>query len=633
MKRDNDTTIIRGVWFAVVAITASVACAGNGRPEQPNVLLVLADDLGWQDLKCYDIDEPSPYETPHLDGLAKEGVMFWQGYSPAPVCAPSRCAILSGTHPARAQKTNVRGGTPPAPRHLTGSRVMPPWQTARLSMDEKTIAEVLRENGYATGHSGKWHVNITPKSKPLPKDVGFGWSRESTGVARDMIPNRVKGFSSDAADDPWQIDANGYPKNGIFDDSVVFMEEHREQPFFLFCAARLVHAPIQTRSKALLRKYCEKLGQPFPKGPGPIALPRQQNPYYCAMVEEFDKYVGDLLNYLDATDDPRWPGHKLRENTYIIFSSDNGAMEQLKGDVITDNYPLDGGKIRLEEGGTRVPLIITGPKIPANKQTNVMASGLDFFPTILSMTGTEAPENHHFDGCDLLPLLTRSPQDPTLVKHQDGRVREAMMWHFPHGVAMYSTLRVGDFKLVRNYDTINNPKIDSELELYQLYETRDGTSQRADIEESQNLASSMPEKAQQLNAQLTEMLAEMDASYAYFNPSFMGDLPNKENVPTVTSNTRVGDVVQAEFKENGARVVRAQLMYTTLGGDRNEEWFSAPAKVLEGTVVASLPTGTTHYIFNIIDENNFLVSYPVIESQLDYMKNHPYSADALSVSP
>ena len=131
----------------VVALIPSVACAEDGRPEKPNVLLLLADDLGWQDVKCYDIDEPSPYETPNIDGLAKKGVMFWQGYSPAPVCAPSRCAILSGTHPARAQKTSVRGGTPPAPYNLKNMRVMPPWQKARLSMEETTHCSAV---------AGKW---------------------------------------------------------------------------------------------------------------------------------------------------------------------------------------------------------------------------------------------------------------------------------------------------------------------------------------------------------------------------------------------------------------------------------------------------------------------------------------------
>ncbi|MDF7808047.1 sulfatase [Pontiellaceae bacterium B12219] len=611
------------------AFISSAVFAEEGRPEKPNVILLLADDLGWQDVKCYDIDEPSPYETPHIDGLAKEGVMFWQGYSAAPVCAPSRCAILSGIHPARAQKTSVRGGTPPSPYHLTGMRVMEPWQTARVSVEGATLAQVLQANGYATGHSGKWHMNIMPKAEPVPKDVGFEWSRESMSVARDMKPNRVKGFSTDASDDPWQLDENGYPKNELFEDAVTFMEEVKERPFFLFCAPRLVHSPIQIRSRALLEKYCKKLGIPFPEGPGPMALPGQRNPYYCAMIESFDYYVGNLLRYLDTTEDPRWPGHTLRENTYIIFTSDNGGMEQLKGDVITDNYPLDGGKIRLEEGGTRVPLIIVGPNIPANTQTDVIANGLDFFPTILSMTETEIPENKLLDGCDLFPLLTQSPQDPSLIKERDGRVRDTMMWHFPNSIAMNSTLRVGDYKLVRNYDVINNPKVKTELELYRLYETREGKSVRVDIEESQNLALSMPEKAQELNARLTEILTGMNARYPYFNPEYQGDLPYKECVPVFSSEKQDGNVVRAKFTENGAKVVRAQLMVTSLGGDPNEEWFAAPAVIEDGMVVATLPPGTTHYIFNIIDENNYLVSYPSVNSQVHYRSKNQYSDDAL----
>ncbi|MEP2777524.1 MAG: sulfatase [Luteolibacter sp.] len=613
------------------ALLAGHAFAEDARPAKPNILLVLADDLGWQDVKAYDIDEPSPYETPNIDGLAKEGVMFWQGYSAAPVCAPSRCAILSGIHPARANKPSVRGGTPPSPYHLTGSRVMEPYQLARLTTVQPTLAEVLQANGYATGHSGKWHVNIKPSAEPLPKDVGFEWSRESMGVARDMVPNRVKGFSTDAPDDQWQLDENNYPKNEILLDAITFMEEKKEQPFFLFYAERLVHSPIQTRSKVLLEKYCKKLGIPFPKNPGPMARPGQQNPYYCAMVEEYDYYVGKLLNYLDETEDPRWPGHTLRENTYIIFTSDNGGMEKLKGDIITDNYPLDGGKIRLEEGGTRVPFIIVGPNIPTGQQTEVMANGLDFFPTILSMTGTNTPENQQLDGSDLYPLLTQSPQDPTLVKDAEGNARDTMMWHFPNSVAMYSTIRVGDFKLVRNYDFINNKSVKSELELYQLYDTRDGNSKRVDIEESKNLVSSMPEKAQELNGKLTELLTSMDASYPHFNPAYQAELPHKETVPSVVSEERDGDTVRATFKENGAKVVHAQLLYTTLGGDPNEEWFLAPAKIEGDTVEATLPKGTTHYLFNIIDENNYLVSYPAVESQLHYKGKLKYSADALSV--
>ena len=166
MKMKTSLIIVLLTSISVCALAGSVI-AEDDRPQKPNVLLLLADDLGWQDVKCYDIDEPSPYERPNIDGLAKKGVMFWQGYSPAPVCAPSRCAILSGIHPARAQKTSVRGGAPPAPYNLKNMRVMPPWQSARLSMEGTTIAQLLQGNGYATGHSGKWHMNNQAQGKTV----------------------------------------------------------------------------------------------------------------------------------------------------------------------------------------------------------------------------------------------------------------------------------------------------------------------------------------------------------------------------------------------------------------------------------------------------------------------------------
>ena len=621
--------------YSLLVAASLLTCplwADTARPEKANVLLVLADDLGWQDVKCYDIDEPSPYETPHMDRFAKQGVMFWQGYSPTPVCASTRCAILSGIHAVRAQKTSVRGGTPPAPYDLTGMRMTSPWQRAGLPAKEQTIAEVLKTNGYTTGHSGKWHVNIKPSAKPLPLDAGFDWSRESMGVARDMLPNRVEGFSTNDDKDPWQLDEKNYPKNGIFEDSLTFMAEHKDQPFFLFCAARLVHSPIQTRSKPLLEKYCEKLGIPFPSGPDPMTLEGQQNPYYCAMVEEFDYYFGNLINYLEATDDPRWPGHKLIENTYVILTSDNGGMESLKGDIITDNFPLDGGKIRLAEGGTRVPLIISGPEIPVNEQTQVMANGLDLFPTILSMVGAKAPEGKILDGCDLYPLLTQAPQDSSLVKEQDGSIRDTMMWHFPNSRELNSTIRVGDYKLVRHYDTVNNPRTKGKLNLYKLYETKDGEVKRAGIEELNNLAQAMPEKAKELDTKLSKLLVEMNADYPYFNPNYKDKLPNKEKVATVTSESLVGNTAKISFKENGAKVLRAQLIYTTIGGDANEEWYPSAAEIKDGSITATLPADTTHYVFNLIDENNFLVSYPPLKDQKSYTTKHKYSKDTLSVS-
>ena len=145
------------------------------------------------------------------------------------------------------------------------------------------------------------------------------------------------------------------------------------------------------------------------------------------MVEQLDYYVGRLFHYLENTDDPRWPGHKLIENTYIIFSSDNGGMEGHPGEIITDNFPLDRGKISAMEGGTRVPLIIAGPDVPQGVQSDVMVNGLDFYPTILALTGTDKPAGKQFDGLDISSLLLRDPTDASLIRTADG-ARCAIRW-------------------------------------------------------------------------------------------------------------------------------------------------------------------------------------------------------------
>ena len=159
-----------------------------------------------------------------------------------------------------------------------------------------------------------------------------------------------------------------------------FLEANKQAPIFLYYATWLVHTPIQSRSKALLQKYCQKLGVDFPTDPDHWRMEGQNNPYYCAMVETLDHYVGKIVKYLETTEDPRWPGHKLIENTWIIFSSDNGGMEGHPGEVITDNYPLDRGKISAMEGGTRVPFLVAGPGVPAGVESEVMVNGLDFYP-------------------------------------------------------------------------------------------------------------------------------------------------------------------------------------------------------------------------------------------------------------
>ncbi|MDO7172431.1 sulfatase [Mariniflexile sp. AS56] len=604
--------------------------SNNKRPE-PNVVLLLTDDLGWQDVKCYDIDEPSPYETPNMDAFAKKGVQFWQAYSPAPTCAPSRCAIMSGTHPARAQKTHVVGGAPPTVyANKDIQRIMDPWYSGRMPENEMTLARALQQKGYKTGHTGKWHMAINHFAYPQPTDQGFDVSTADRGATTPQTPHRLTDFATNEASDPFRLDENGFPYHQNSQDALNFLKENKQDPFFLYYATFLVHAPIHTRSKALLEKYCEKLGVAYPTDPNHWDVEGQNNPFYCAMVEMLDYYVGQVFNYLETTDDPRWPGHKLSENTYIIFTSDNGGMENAHGDIVTDNYPLDKGKINAKEGGTRVPLMIAGPGIKKGIQTDVVVNGLDFYPTILSLLNIDKPNGKHLDGADLSTLLLKDPTNPKLVIGKDGKERTTMMWHFPHA-SYQSTLRVGDYKFIRNYDYKNNPRT-PEFELYRLYDSTNGTEKRVDIEEANNLATSDPKRVTEMNTQLSSILTEMKASYPSYNPNYKGDIEHKETVPTVISALKKNNQVSFKYKENGAKVIQANLIYSTNGGHRYEEWFKAEAQInANNTVTATLPKGTTHYIINLIDEHNFLVSYPEMPTSKSIKKTkETFSKFALS---
>ena len=587
-----------------------VLCSqADERPSKPNVVLILTDDLGWQDVKCYDVDEPSVMETPNVDLLAKKGVLFRQAYSPAPTCAPSRCAIMSGNHPARAQKTHVVGGAPPTPNHKFAWTMIAPWYSGRMPADERTIARVLQANGYTTGHSGKWHMAIDHKAFPQPEDQGFDWTRSSRG-ARSAMKSRVAGFASPQTKDPFRLDENGFPYHQTSEDALTFLRQNKAKPFFLYYATWLVHTPIHTRSEKLLDKYCKKLGVEKPADDRGWTLEGQRNPFYCAMVEELDYHMGKVFDFLSETDDPRWPGHKLVENTYVIFTSDNGGMEGHPGEIITDNYPLDKGKISLMEGGTRVPLIITGPGIPKGVESEVMVNGLDFYPTILSLTQSPKPRNKNLDGSDLSDLLLEDPRNPNLVKDRQGKMRDTMVWHFPNSAAFESSIRVGGYKLVRNHNHKYNQNTD-ELELYHLYEQKKGKQVRVDIEEAKNLVAANPELARELDQKLSTELRAMKASFPYYNPQARTVGPDKKLVPQVVSHKFEGTNLRFSFKERGAQVRRADLIYTRNGGQRYEEWYRVVGPENPGReVVFARPEGSTHFFLNLIDENNFLVSYP-----------------------
>ncbi|MDF1756003.1 MAG: sulfatase [Verrucomicrobiales bacterium] len=611
----------------LIVASFSLLHAEDQRPAKPNVLVLLTDDLGWQDVDCYDIDEKNSYTTPNIDALATKGVKFWRAYSPAPTCAPSRCAIVSGVHPARAQKTHIKGGTPPQP-YSNDTRMMSPWFSARTPVGDYTIASAMKDFGYTTGHVGKWHISYSePKATELGFDVSLG-----SRVSKALMKNRLADFATNDPDDPYRLDENGFPYNQTTENALGFIKDHKASPFFLYYATWLVHAPIQTRSEMLLDKYAKQIGiNPRNKKEFSGATTGQCNPFYAAMVEELDYNLGRVLDYLENTEDPRWTGHKLIENTYVIFTSDNGGCEGKEGERYTDNYPLDMGKTSVKEGGTRVPFIVTGPGIPKGVESDVMINGLDIYPTVLSMVGADQPEKN-LDGLDLFTLLTTDPTDPALVKTKSGEVRNSMMWHFPHD-ALESSLIVDDYKLIRNYDYINNPDKE-QYELYQLYQTTEEGSKRVDLEEAENLAATMPEKTKSLDELLSRQLADMKASYPSYNPDAVQDLPGKDLVPGIVSHKLRGDQLKVFYRDNGAKLAEANLIYSTHDSkSAYQEWFSIPMSIKESgpSVTAMLPEGTKYCFVNLIDENNFLVSYPEVGTIKGRKKKSSFSDKAIKI--
>jgi arylsulfatase A-like enzyme len=606
------------ILFVLTGLTHSLL-GQSERPEKPNVVLMLVDDLGWQDVICYDVDEPAPYETPNLDKLAQRGVLFTNGYSPAPVCSPSRCAIMSGKHPARTMSTTVASGKPPMPHHPQNSFISP-WCRGGMDTKNVTIAEALKSNGYKTGHVGKWHIAVNHYAFPQPVDEGFDFSShylgntQARGVQNGM-PNRLEGFATNQENDPYRLDEEGFPRDHVTEEALRFLSKNKQDPVFLYYASWLVHTPIQTRSKQLLEKYCQKLGYEFPKDPKGWTLEGQTNPYYCAMVEMIDYYIGKLLGYLEETDDPRWPGHKLIENTYLIFSSDNGGMEGYSNFVFTDNYPLDEGKIHVREGGIRVPFLISGPDISGGVKSEVVVNGLDFYPTILSWTGTQNSAKQILDGSDLEPLLQTDPTNSAKVMDvRTNKPRESMFWHFPNGYCQQSAHLKNGYKLIYNH-----PYERQRVELYQLY---DGSGKRVDWEEAKDISGEEPEVADSMKQELLAFLKEMNAGMTNYNPSCTKvKMPGAGKFVSVIDQQRTNRRVRLRYQENGAKLVSAKVIYSLNGDSEDSEWFPLEAKMIPASgknpakVEATLPAKTTHYLYNLVDENNFMVSFPQLNKQ------------------
>ncbi len=628
----------------------TVLPASAGEAPRPNIVHIMADDLGWQDIASHKVDGQPVYETPHLDRLTRQGRRFTQAYSPAPTCAPSRAAFLRGRYPAHTGVYHVMGGGVPR-RYRDDISYIPPYYIYGLPKAEPTIPEVLKKAGYVSGHVGKWHLGGKSAGYPFPLDQGFdfgfterngrhkfyndpqlwrpadGRQNQFFGMWVRMQPDRLSDFATGEPDDPYQLDADGRPFDKPLDLAIGFIRQHQDQPFFLNFCTYLVHGPIGTRDRARLQRYCQKMGYDFPTDPGPINAGRsgQTNPYYASMVDSFDWMVGQIVDYLEATDDPRNPGHKLIENTYVIIDSDNGGWIGSPAEPMTDNSPLRGGKQQTYEGGIRIPFLVRGPGVTPGSRCDTPINLIDLFPTFMAMADLPPPSpDLKLDGCNILPLI-QGTSDKAV--RPDGRPREAIYWYFPFESHMSFAIRQGDWKLIRNFGVHGGGSREENVELYRLYH-EDGSVR--DLGEQEDLSEDEPAVRDALLGRLERFLEKAGTPLPYRN--LKGKFATAEEraaSPAVLQLGSAEDRVWATFEFGNGKVdiVDAKLLYTlnpkpfdSTQGHR-EEWFPHPAKIREGRVESVMPPGATHGAFCMRDANGFLVTSEPLPSWQEKNQN------------
>lgn len=472
-------------------------CFGEEK-QRPNVVFILADDLGWMDTSLYG----SKFcETPNIDALAKRGMMFTQAYAANPLCSPTRASIMTGQFPARIGITAPQCHHPTEVFEASLPKQGPPWDKAisctsatRLKQEYVTLAEALKEAGYKTGHFGKWHLGHEPYD---PLHQGF-----DVDVPHWPGPGPAGSYVG-----PWkfpdQLKFTGKPGEHIEDrmatEAVKFIEENADKPFFLNYWCFSVHAPWNAKPE-LVEKYRKKAD---PKDP-------QHNAIYGAMVQSLDEAVGRLVKTLDDL--------KLADNTIIVFFSDNGGVtfEDQDGNIVTSNAPLRGGKATIYEGGTREDCIVVWPGVvkPGLKSDEVIQS-VDFYPTMLDMLRLKPKPDQKFDGISIMPILK-----------QTGKLdREAIFCFFPHAIPVTGAVpsvyvRKGEWKLIRLFH-----QGDGGAHVYELYNLKD------DIGETKNLAAEMPERVKELDRLIDGFLNDTKAVLPKPNPKYDPTAKRPEGKP------------------------------------------------------------------------------------------------------
>lgn len=445
----------------LVCLLAFALCATtHAAKAKPNIIFIMADDLGWTDTATYG---SKYYETPNIDRLASQGLKLTR-YHNCQNCQPTRAAILTGQYGARTGVYTVGG----IGRFEWEKRPLRPVDNVQaLPLDRTTIAQQLKSAGYATALFGKWHLGEDAAHHPAAR--GFDEAIVSMGRHFDFNTNPKT-----------EVPKGAYLADFLTDKAVDFIKRKKDAPFFLYLPHFGVHAPHQAK-KDLIEHF-------QPKAP----VGGHRDPTYAAMIASVDESVGRVMKTLDELG--------LAENTVLIFSSDNGGVggyerEGVKGGDITDNAPLRSGKGSLYEGGTRDPFVVRWPGVTKPGSTSdVPTIHVDVFPTLLEIAGAEKPKQV-LDGESLVKIF----RDPAATLQ-----RESIYQHFPGylgaGGGTWRTtpvglIEIGDWKLMEFFE-------DGRLELYNL---------RDDIGESKNLAKENPDKTKELH---TKMLAWRAAIHA-----------------------------------------------------------------------------------------------------------------------
>ena len=463
----------------------SCQSAQQKKKKQPNVILIVADDLGWMDLGY---SGSRFYETPNIDAMAASGMIFTDAYAASPVCSPTRSSIMCGKTPARTGNTDWFGAPQPGtdfPAWMghKNRQMDPAAYKAYMPLEEITIAEALKAHGYKTFIAGKWHLGHDEKY--WSEHQGFEINKGAFSMGHPPVNDKADGYFSPYGNPRLNDGPKGeYLPYRLVDETRTFIKENKDKPFFVYYPLYLVHTPLQAKEK-LIAKYQQKrdslrLTDKFIEFGDRKLRTIQSNVAYAAMIEAMDRVIGKVAKEIKESG--------IEDNTIIIFTADNGGLST--NSAPTSNLPLKGGKGWMYEGGIRVPMLIVWPgNTKANSQCSEPVITTDFYQTIVEMTGISKPRQLD-DGKSLVPLL----------KQEKGFERKALFWHYPHyspqGAKPASAIRSGDWKLIRNYET-------DQVELYNL---------KDDLGETKNLSKKKRKMKQRLENKLEEWLKEVDAS-------------------------------------------------------------------------------------------------------------------------